>query len=180
MQRQSLILQVLVSADAIESGERLRLRMVDADRFSADDAMGAVEVELAELADTSGTTHPDDPPHRRVDPLKADRPGMRASGSLEWSVRFCPLWGIPPDQVQKRVEEMAKERIGEPTAADRNLPWWLEWMNQWMDVPDWEGERAKRRQETLAWFTGERERDGMEAALRPPEDLRSGILQVSY
>jgi hypothetical protein len=46
-----------------------------------------------------------------------------------------------------------------------------------MDVPDWEAERAKRREDTVAWFTGEREREEAEAAAAPTDELRSGILQ---
>ena len=38
---------VLITADAVESGESLRLRVVDADRFSSDDAVGGVEEDLA-------------------------------------------------------------------------------------------------------------------------------------
>jgi hypothetical protein len=169
---------VLVSADAIESGERLRLRLVDSDRFSADDSMGVVEVEIPELVEQAESFTPDQGPIRRVDMLTPERPGMKTSGKLEWSVRFCPLWTLSPEELERRIESKMHVRPGEPGAKDMALPPWLSWIERYMDVPDWEADREKRRQETIAWFTGEREREEIEAAAPPTDELRSGILQV--
>lgn len=170
---------VLVSADAIETGERLRLRLLDSDRFSADDSMGVVEVDIPDLVEQAEFFTADQPPIRRVDQLTPERSGMRTSGQLEWSVRFCPLWAMPREELEKRVEEKMQARPGEPTEDDMVLPTWLKWINNYMDVPNWAEERAKRREETLAWFTGAREREELEASAAPHDELRSGILQVS-
>jgi Ca2+-dependent lipid-binding protein len=166
---------VLVTSDSIEAGERLRIRVVDSDRFSADDAMGRLEIDLADLVDQSIASG--DQLHRRQDPLKADRPGMKTSGHLNWSVRFCPLWQMQPEEMMQRMQSIKEaRRRAEP--SDLEPPWWLKMIQEIaVDKPDWENERAERRKETLAWFTGERERDEMEAAVRPSDDLRSGILQ---
>jgi hypothetical protein len=167
---------VLVAADAIKSGERLRLRLSDSDRFSADDSLGTVEIELAELvqaASSSGSTL-----HRRSDPLEADKPGMKHAGILHWSVRFCPLWRISEEEARRRKTKIKEGKACEPGSVVQ--PWWIDWITGWIeDKPEWEKDRAERRKETVGWFTGERERDELEAAVRPNENLRSGILQVS-
>ncbi len=85
---------------------------------------------------------------------------MKASGILDWSIRFCPLWQMPLDP---------------PRVDDKCEP--PDTWSTWFEKPDWERERAKRRKETLAWFTGQKERDELEAA-QPPGDLKSGVLQV--
>lgn len=169
----------MISADAIESGERLRVRLVDSDRFSSDDSMGVVEVEIPELVEQGESLPSDQPPIRRIDRLTPERSGMRTSGQLEWSVRFFPLWTMSQEELEKRVKDRIQMRPGEPTEADMSLPSWLQWINNYMDVPDWAEERKQRRQETIAWFTGEREREEVEAAAAPHDELRSGILQVS-
>ena len=165
---------VLVSGDAIQSGERLRLRLCDSDRLSADDAIGIVEADLADLVDKTNTS--DGSLRRRRDMIQADKPGMKTSGSLDWSVRFCPLWQMPLEEMSRRLEVKYKTQDREPIKPLK--PWWLEWIEGFVeDKPDWEAERATRRKETLAWFTGEKERDDMEAAAKPSNDLRSGVLQ---
>lgn len=170
---------VLISADAIESGEKIRLRLCDSDRFSADDAMGVVEVDLADLIDhTTSTDRPSssDTFDHRNDALEADSPGMKVTGTLSWSVRFCPLWVMPESEMQKRMEKnRSREKRREPEYVK---PVWLDWLESFMDKPDWEDETKERRKETVAWFTGEKEKDEMEAASRPNDQLRSGVLQV--
>jgi Ca2+-dependent lipid-binding protein len=170
---------VLVASEAIERGEHLRLRVCDSDRYTADDAIGIVELDLAELADEASRSSQ---LIRRSDELEADHPGMRVQGTLHWSVRFCPLWQMSDEEMKKRVEEMRSVRRGEPSEVEieKGMPGWLRWVQGVVErPPEWEEERKKRRKETLAWFTGEMERDEMEVALRPSEDKRSGVLQVS-
>jgi hypothetical protein len=171
-----LYILVLVTSDAIESGEKLRLRLSDSDRFSADDSLGTVEVDLASLVDETYTTS--DQLRRRRDPLKADKPGMKHAGTLDWSIRFCKLWQMSPEDMQKRMDKVKKERPGEPVVIEQS--WWIEKLISFMEgQPSWVGPRTEKRKETVAWFTGERERDEMEAGVKPDEDLHAGILQVS-
>ena len=163
-----------MSNDAIQSGERLRLRLCDSDRLSADDVIGMVDNDLAELIEETSTT--DGSYHRHRDPLKADQPGMTTAGILDWSVRFCPLWQMPLEEMSRRLEDKRKTQMYEPVNVLQ--PWWMEWIGRFVeDKPDWESARAERRKETMAWFTGEKERDEMEAAAKPSDDLRSGVLQ---
>nr|XP_018261000.1 uncharacterized protein I303_06717 [Kwoniella dejecticola CBS 10117]OBR83158.1 hypothetical protein I303_06717 [Kwoniella dejecticola CBS 10117] len=165
-----------VSSDAIEAGERLRIRACDSDRFSADDAMGVVEVDVAELVDT----HSDKLHHRR-DEFQADRPGMKCSGSLNWSIQFHGLWQMSEEEIKSRVKESkvldGKEGINPP--AMEKVPVWMEILSRIIDKNEekWYVNREKKRKETLAWFTGEKERDSLEVQGKPDENLRSGILQ---
>lgn len=166
---------VLVDAETIEVGEKLVLRVCDSDRFSADDSMGVVEVDVANLIETSTDKklQQSNGLVRRIDPLTSERPGMRTQGDLEWSVCFYPLWKVPQDELEKRVLAV-RDRRGE---GHTTPPWWLEWLEKYMDKPDWEKEREEKRKDTLELFTGERARDEIEASMKPPADICSGILQ---
>ncbi|OCF32225.1 hypothetical protein I316_06139 [Kwoniella heveanensis BCC8398] len=165
---------VLVASDAIEAGEKLRLRASDSDRFSADDALGVVEVDLADLIDTHA-----DRMYHRVDPLTADRPGMRSSGFLDWSVQFHPLWQMPQEETQAKILEARTQRNRDCEPPEDCTPWWLDMVDKLIDGKEekWVKERQEKRKETMAWFTGEKERDEIEAGTKPSEDIRSGILQ---
>ena len=178
--RKGLTHPVLIPSDALKSYERIRLRVVDADRFSSDDDVGVVEVDLRTLVENERVRSPDSPLHRYNSPLKADRAGMEASGNLEWSVRFCPVWEMPVHEFEMRWAETRKSKKGEPGPDDGTKPEWLAWLMKSLSRPEWEVERAERRDETMAWLCGQKEREEMEALARPTDDLPSGILQVSH
>lgn len=168
---------VLVSGDAIEAGERIRLRVCDSDRFSADDAMGVVEVDLADLVERGKESDSEDL-DRRSDELQPERPGMKTQGSLHWSVKFHGLWEMAPEEVRERLLQRKRDRKGEPSAEDIQTPWWIEQLRRWSgELPSWAEERQQRRRDTVAWFTGEKEKDEMEASEAPSAELRSGVLQ---
>ena len=132
--------------------------------------MGKVEVDLIDLVERS---HRHAGMMRRTDPLAANRQGLKTSGTLAWSVQFCPMWQIPEDELEKKIA--VPPPVGEPSAY--RLPWWIDWIHDYMDVPDWEKERARRRRDTLEWFSGERERQKLEAMEAPSAERRSGVLQ---
>lgn len=164
-----------MTGDAIEAGERLRLRVCDSDRFSADDAMGVVEVDVADLVERGKDSSNEDLDRRRDD-LQAERPGMRTSGSLHWSVKFHSLWEMAPEEVEERMLQRKRQKVGEPDNLE--TPWWIEYLRKWSaEVPTWAEERRQRRKDTVAWFTGEKEKDEMEASEAPSTELRSGVLQ---
>lgn len=146
--------------------------MCDSDRLSADDTLGIIDVSVPELVEKSINT-PGEELFQRTDPLSSERPGMRSQGEVVWSVRFFPLWRLPDEELQKRVAEL-RDRRGEGHTVP---PWWLKWLEDLMDKPDWEYEREQRRQETREYFTGERARDEIEASVKPPVDRNSGVLQ---
>nr|XP_019010216.1 uncharacterized protein I206_04684 [Kwoniella pini CBS 10737]OCF48997.1 hypothetical protein I206_04684 [Kwoniella pini CBS 10737] len=168
---------ILVSADAIEAGERLRIRACDSDRFSADDAMGVVELDLAEIVDTHSRKL-----HHRRDEFQADTPGMKCSGSLNWSIQFHGLWQMSEEELKQRTKQSKVSSGREdmnPPEMDK-VPIWMEMLSRIVDTKNeekWYANREKKRKETLAWFTGEKERDTLEVQGKPDENLRSGILQ---
>ncbi|WVQ84921.1 hypothetical protein IAT38_007084 [Cryptococcus sp. DSM 104549] len=174
---------VLVSSDAIEAGETLRIRANDADRFSADDTLGVVLADLADLvaASTSAEGTSGDGMQHRADAFTADQPGMRTSGVLFWSVRFCPLWQMSPAETSARIERARAARrgpIGPDGGEAGKEAWWIEWLKGWVpDREEWEEEREERRRETVEWLKGEKEREMMEADEGASEERPCGILQ---
>ncbi|WVQ72521.1 hypothetical protein IAR50_002078 [Cryptococcus sp. DSM 104548] len=166
---------VLVTSDAIESGEILRIRSNDADRFSADDSLGVVLIDLATLIECSASNGGG--LQRRSDAFIADRPGMRASGVLNWSVEFCPLWQMPPEEASEKLEA-TRQPI---TTPSRPEPSWLTWIKSLLpgDETDeeWERNRKKRREDTRAWIEGKKEREILEAELAASETRLAGILR---
>lgn len=166
---------VLVTSDAIEAGERLRLRVCDSDRFSADDAMGVVEVDLADLVERGKQSNTEEL-DRRADELQAERPGMRTCGTLHWSVKFHGMWEMAPEEIHQRLLQRKNNVKGQPEVVE--TPWWIEQIKQLVgEAPSWQEERKERRQEAVAWITGEKEKDELEAAEAPSEELRSGVIQ---
>ncbi|KAL1409964.1 hypothetical protein Q8F55_003963 [Vanrija albida] len=164
---------VLVNEDTIVTGEKLRLRMFDADRFSADDALGQVEVDVEELVDMSTKGPRSDELFTRDDKLMPTQIGMKTQGELHWSVRFFPLWKMPADQVDKRMERAKKHNADEGIEA----PWWIKWIEELVEKPEWEKQREKERKDTLAMFCTERQREEVEAMARPTAERSSGVLQ---
>ncbi|OCF61231.1 hypothetical protein L486_00877 [Kwoniella mangroviensis CBS 10435] len=165
---------VLVSSDAIEAGERLRIKACDSDRFSADDALGVVEVDISDLVDTHSSKL-----FFRTDDLKEDTPGMKCSGRLNWSVQFHGLWQMSSEKIKKRSMETnaLQDDINPPEI--HQVPFWMEMLSKIIDKNDekWYKLRQEKRKETSAWFNGEKERDRLEAEEKPDEGYRSGILQ---
>lgn len=163
---------LLVSEETIDSGEKLRLRLCDSDRFSADDSLGVIEVDVAEIVDRSTRT-PGEQLFYRRDELQPEHPGMRVQGMVDWSVRFFPLHKISQQELERRIEENRDKRGEGSTPA----PWWLEWLDKWCERPEWEKEREVRRKEMVQYFTGERIREEIEAGGKPGPNHPSGILQ---
>lgn len=163
---------LLVSEETIDSGEKLRLRVCDSDRFSADDALGIIEVDVAEIVDQSTRASGEQLFYRRSD-LQPEHPGMRVQGSVDWSVRFFPLHKISQQELERRIEEN-KDKRGEGSTP---APWWLEWLDKWCEKPEWEKEREVRRKEMVQYFSGERVREEIEAGGKPGPNHPSGVLQ---
>ncbi|OXC70676.1 hypothetical protein AYX13_00655 [Cryptococcus neoformans] len=164
---------IMVAADAIEVGEGFRICANDSDRFSADDTLGVVLLDLAQLIDScrQGMTH-------RVDHFAADRAAKNTSGTLEWSVEFCPLWQMSPEETKDRLAQVQKDKEKCEPPKDAAEPWWVRWIKDVMPGGDeWEVERIKRRAETKAWLGGRKNREVWEAETGASEERLSGILQ---
>ncbi|WVN84973.1 uncharacterized protein L203_100110 [Cryptococcus depauperatus CBS 7841] len=162
---------VMVRADTVELGDFFRIRANDADRFSADDTLGAVFVDLASLISSSSNEL-----QHRSDPFVADQPGMKASGILNWSVRFCPLWQMSREESDAKLGDSKKLRLkAEPPGAPD--PYWLTLMKSFLPKEeDWHKERTKRREEAKAWLEGKKDRELLEAQEPANNDRPSGVL----
>jgi hypothetical protein len=137
--------------------------------------MGVIEVELADLVER-GKESSSEALDRRADELQAERPGMKTSGTLHWSVKFHGMWEMAPEEVQQRILDRKKNVKGEPDAEV--TPWWIEQVKRFVgEAPTWAEDRKERRQEAAAWITGEKEKDEMEASEAPSPELRSGVIQ---
>jgi len=137
--------------------------------------MGVVEVELTDLVER-GKQSSTEELDRRADELQGERPGMRTSGTLHWSVKFHGMWEMAPEEVHERMMERKKGIKGEPEIVE--TPWWIEQIKKFAGEPaSWSEDRKQRRQEAVSWITGEKEKDEMEATEAPSEELRSGVIQ---
>lgn len=137
--------------------------------------MGVVEVELTDLVER-GKQSDSERLDRRADALQAEGPGMRTSGTLHWSVKFHGMWEMAPEEVHERIMQRKTQVKGEPETVE--TPWWIEQIKRFAgEPPSWSEDRKERRQEAVAWITGEREKDEMEACEAPSDQLRSGVIQ---
>lgn len=178
---------ILIAAEAIESGEHLRLVVYDGDRWSADDPLGMVSEDLADLLSVTNDAHgnPQEMLHRD-DELKPRRKGYTAKGNISWSYAFYPIWKLPSDG--KKEDDLAQDEwnkekhgeadIGTGRGGQVKEPGLLyQFLERLKPEPlEWENERKKRRLESIAWLTGERAREAMEATQKPTLERRSGVL----
>ncbi len=184
-----LRLPVLVIADAVESGERVRLTIYDSDRFSSDDALGMIDRDLAEMLDESTRGGGSENYQHREDLLVPTQKGLACQGVLQWSYRFAPLWKLTKDSQEKKDiaekewdrEKHSPEDIGtgrEPSTTNPGLMYRL--FDRMVPEPlPWEADRKKRRLESLSWLTGAASREALEATMPPSPERLSGVLQIA-
>lgn len=163
---------ILVPADSIESGERLLLTIFDSDRYSSDDDLGLVELDLADLLDLDENQLSRHEMRRRADDLRASRRGMRAEGQIEWSWGFFPLWQQPKDA--KTPQAAAHDT---PSSSQGLFASLIERIKP--EPFPWQQEHERRRRDSLSWLSGDRAREALEAAGKPSLDRRSGVLQFT-
>ena len=123
---------VLVSPQEIDAEEKLRIQLWDSDKWTADDDLGRVEVDLKELMHSPKTKNKIDD---REDRLKGQDPDENFPGTLSWSVGYFTKTAITTDQLEKQtidkqikskeelkqhVSEMAERKLREATAHDES------------------------------------------------------------
>lgn len=90
---------ILVSPDELNANERLRLQLWDSDKWTADDDLGRVEVDLHELMNDPKTKNK---MNDREDRFKAVDLEEEMPGSLTWSVGYFEKTRITDLQLQQQ------------------------------------------------------------------------------
>lgn len=167
---------VVVSEGDVIAGEKLRLRVCDSDRVGTDDVVGVVEVDVPTLLDQSLSSKlkPGELMFRR-DELAPERLGMKTQGSLEWSVRFFPVWKMSREQIQNTVSAFKDNGKGQPLQT----PAFMSWLDQYIEKTDWEAEKERRQKSLIKKYAAARHREEVEASLPPTTEMPSGILQFT-
>lgn len=105
---------LLVSSEELNVDERLRLQLWDADRLSADDDLGRIEVDVKQLMKDSATNGK---MHDRQDGFRSLKKGEGMPGKLCWSVGYFSKTRITEDQLAaqevdpdvKNVDQLKKK-----------------------------------------------------------------------
>lgn len=152
------------------------------DRFSADDAIGMVDVDLADLLERGNHRPRKDRLMEEVTELEPTRSKMKAQGRLFWSHAFYPTWKMSKEDLEKRKKIDYNKDEGDLPHVQGST--WGPFLQSFLgglrpDPPAWEEERRKRRKHHVAWLSGEIAREQLEAATRPTLERRSGILQFT-
>jgi hypothetical protein len=93
---------ILVTPEELNAEEKLRLQLWDSDKYTADDDLGRVEVELKELMQSSKTKNT---MSDREDRFMGQEPGEKMPGSLIWSVGYYEKTRITEEQISQQSED---------------------------------------------------------------------------
>ncbi|TKA76156.1 hypothetical protein B0A49_03730, partial [Cryomyces minteri] len=93
---------VLVTPEALNVDERLRVQLWDSDRTTADDDLGRVELGLKDLM---RDPHSNGKMWDRTDGLKALKPGEGMPGKIEWSVGYFSKSRILDSQLAQQTDD---------------------------------------------------------------------------
>ncbi|CAN8097855.1 unnamed protein product [Discula destructiva] len=91
---------ILVTAEELNAEEKLRLQLWDSDKWTADDDLGRVEVDLKELIQ-----HPEthNKMQDREDSFTGQDPEEKLPGSLQWSVGYFAKVRITNKQIEQQT-----------------------------------------------------------------------------
>lgn len=143
---------VLVGSQELNAEERLRVQLWDSDRFTADDDLGRVEVDLKELMHSPSSKGKMWDRQDRFMAMSADD---KMPGLLDWSVGYFAKTGVQIDELARQTEEPGvksvedlKERVAQDArrklreASDRDESTEIE-QQQAQDLQTREGIRAQ-------------------------------------
>lgn len=158
---------ILVTPEELNADEKLRLQLWDSDKYTADDDLGRVEVDLHELMRSSKTKNR---MCDREDRFKGEDGEEDMPGTLQWQVGFFAKTTITEEQLAKqtadpniRSENDLKKQVSE--TAERKL--------REAKAHDESKEIKQQKQQDLK----ERE-DELMVSSPPPGDFPSGILSI--
>jgi hypothetical protein len=163
---------LLVTPQEINVDERLRVQLWDSDRFTADDDLGRIEVDLKHLMkseETNGTMH------KRCDGFRALKKGQEMPGKLEWQVGYFSKTRIQDCQLKAQtydpeIRTMAQLRESVDTACANKL--------REASIKERDSDRDKRELEQQRAQELKATQDNMIISAPPPEDYPSGILSL--
>jgi hypothetical protein len=123
---------LLVTPEELNADEKLRLQLWDSDKYTADDDLGRVEVDLKELMHSPKTKNQ---MCDREDRFMGEEEDEKMPGTLSWSVGYYSKTRITEVQLKrqkvddevstkedlkKKVSDMAEKKIREATAHDES------------------------------------------------------------
>ena len=157
---------ILVTPDELNVDEKLRIQLWDSDRFTADDDLGRVEIDLKKLMRDPETRNK---MSDRVDGFKALKAGEGMPGKLEWSVGYFPKTNIRDAQLKAQT---AKPDIRTKDELERHV----------CDLSERKLREAKkdesREMEQLKLQQYKEIEDSMIISAPPLYDYPSGILAI--
>ncbi|KUI53527.1 hypothetical protein VP1G_00950 [Cytospora mali] len=111
---------ILVTPEELNAEERLRLQLWDSDKYTADDDLGRVEVDLKEIM-KSPESH--NRMQDREDRFTGQDPDEKMAGSIQWSVGYFAKVRITEQELQQqtvdeniRTKEQLKKHVSELSA----------------------------------------------------------------
>ncbi|KAJ1328884.1 C2 domain-containing protein [Microdochium nivale] len=158
---------ILVTPEEINAEEKLRLQLWDSDKWTADDDLGRVEVDLKSLMKNSES-------HNKIqdreDRFTGQDPEEEMPGSLTWAVGYFDKTGITDKQLQQqdvnrdiRTKEELKEHVSK--TAEHKL--------READKPADDDEVKQQKAQDYAELEST-----MICAARPCTEKPSGILSI--
>ncbi|ROW03383.1 hypothetical protein VSDG_01229 [Cytospora chrysosperma] len=158
---------ILVTPEELNAEERLRLQLWDSDKYTADDDLGRVEIDLKHLMH-SPESH--NKMQDREDRFTGQDSGENMAGSLQWSVGYFSKIRITDQALQQqtvndkiRTKEQLKEHVAELSA------------NKLREAGKGSGDDELHQQHVQDYAEIE---DNMIISAPPSQEFVSGILSV--
>lgn len=158
---------ILVSPDELNAEEKLRVQIWDSDKFTADDDLGRVEVDLKKLIHSEETRNK---MCDREDQLKGEDPDEDMPGTMTWAVGYfekahiqqCQLKHQKVDKNIHTKEELKAKisKLSEDKLREANV----------------DEESKELRQQKVQDYR--EQEDAMIISAPPPHDLHSGIFSI--
>ncbi|KAK5703609.1 hypothetical protein LTR17_021978 [Elasticomyces elasticus] len=162
---------LLVGADELNVDERLRVQLWDSDRFTADDDLGRIEIDLKQLMkdpQTNGKMH------RRTDGFKALKAGENMPGKLEWDVGYFSKARIQQCQLEQQTFD---KEIRSMEQLERNVAESCERKLREANIKDGQSRDGEELKQQKAQEKKAIE-DAMIISAPPPEGFPSGIFSL--
>jgi hypothetical protein len=163
---------LLVTPQELDVNERVRLQLWDSDRFTADDDLGRVEVDLKKIMrddETNGKMH------NRVDHFKALKAGEDMPGKLEWSIGYFSKTRLQECQFKAQTYDKdirSEQQLKDKAAASCERKLREAQIKKGRHSRDADELEQQKKQEIKQM------EDAMTASAPPPDEYPSGIFSI--